>query len=78
MTRLVRKVVDWVVGLTLILLGILGGFIPFLPGWVLVFAGLAVLSSHNRYAHAIHLWMKERGKRIGRWVAEKRGEGEGG
>jgi uncharacterized protein YqgC (DUF456 family) len=76
-TPVVRKVVDWVVGLTLILLGMLGGLIPFLPGWVLVFAGLAVLSSHNRYAHAIHVWMKERGRKMKEWVADKRDQREG-
>ena len=76
MNTLARKVVDWIVGLTLIALGILGGFVPFLPGWVAVFAGLAVLSSHSRLAHAIHSRMKERGQQIGRWIRAKRSEDE--
>lgn len=52
MTPRVRKIVDWVVGLLLIVIGLVGGPVPFFQGWVFVLAGLAVLSSHNRYAKA--------------------------
>lgn len=62
--RRVRKVLDWVAGLALILLGIIGGAIPFFPGWVCVVAGLAVLSSHSRWAHAIHVRMVQLGRTI--------------
>jgi uncharacterized protein YqgC (DUF456 family) len=72
LTRLARKVMDWILGLGLIALGILGGFIPFLPGWVLVVAGLAVLSSHSRWAHAIHVRLRDTGHRALRWIGAHR------
>lgn len=67
MTTRIRKVVDWIVGLTLIAVGIIGGFIPVMQGWIFVLAGLAVLSSHSTIAHGIH----ERVKTWGRQVKEK-------
>jgi uncharacterized membrane protein YbaN (DUF454 family) len=63
----VRKIVDWVVGLTLIGIGILGGFVPVLQGWVFIVAGLAVLSSHSRWARAVY----ERIKKVGRSVKDR-------
>jgi uncharacterized membrane protein YbaN (DUF454 family) len=71
-TGFVRKVIDWIVGLTLIAIGIIGGFIPLLPGWVFVFAGLAVLSSHSRLAQRIHLRMKERGRQLAGWIQTRK------
>ncbi len=68
MTSRVRKVVDWVVGLTLILIGLAGGPVPFFQGWVFVLAGLAVLSSHNRYAKAV----LDRVKALARKLRRKR------
>jgi uncharacterized membrane protein YbaN (DUF454 family) len=64
LNRSVRKAIDWVVGLALILLGVIGGFIPFLPGWVFVVAGLAVLSSHSRWAHALHVRFQALGRAV--------------
>lgn len=49
----IRKIVDWVVGLTLIVIGVIGGFVPILQGWVFILAGLAVLASHSRWARAL-------------------------
>lgn len=66
MNRL-RKIFDWTIGLTLILCGVLSGFVPFLPGWVLILAGLAVLSSHSKLAHALN----ERFKAVGRRVRDR-------
>ncbi len=63
-----RKVVDWVVGVTLILAGIVMGFVPILQGWVFILAGLAVLSSHSRWAARVH----ERVKRIGSRLRARR------
>ena len=65
--RPVRKAVDWVLGLSLIAAGVVLGFVPVLQGWVLVLAGLAVLSSHSRLAHALF----ERAKGIGRVVKDR-------
>lgn len=48
-----RRILDWTLGLSLIGAGVVGGFVPILQGWVLILAGLAVLSSHSRWARAI-------------------------
>jgi uncharacterized membrane protein YbaN (DUF454 family) len=48
-----RTVADWVIGLSLIALGVVGGFVPVLQGWVFIVAGLAVLSSHSRVARGV-------------------------
>jgi len=57
-----QLVFDWITGLSLIAIGVVGGFVPILQGWVFVLAGLAVLSNHSRLAHR---WF-ERVKRMGR------------
>jgi uncharacterized membrane protein YbaN (DUF454 family) len=67
-----RVVVDWIVGLTLVLVGIIGGFIPILQGWVFVLAGLAVLSSHSRWARAILNSLKAAGRKLRRQDGESR------
>lgn len=67
----VRKIVDWAVGLTLIAIGIVGGFIPILQGWVFILAGLAVLSSHSRWAKAILDRVKETGRDVREKVSER-------
>ena len=45
-------------GILLILVGIAGLFLPILQGWLLILAGLAVLSPHSRRAKAILTWLK--------------------
>ena len=62
-----RKIADWVIGLTLIALGIAGGFIPVFQGWPLILAGLAILSSHSRFARAA----LDRIKRVARGVRDR-------
>ncbi len=71
-----RRAVDWVVGLTLIFLGLLGGLVPVLQGWVFVLAGLAVLSSHSRWARELLerlklLWRRVRARATGRSVGDR-------
>ncbi len=44
----VRVTVDWIVGCTLLLIGLLGFILPILQGWIFILAGLAVLGSHSR------------------------------
>jgi uncharacterized membrane protein YbaN (DUF454 family) len=61
-----------VVGLTLIAMGIVGGFVPILQGWVLILAGLAVLSSHSRWARAILDRLKGYGRQLRDKVSERR------
>lgn len=67
MTSRLRKFVDWTVGLVLIGIGIIGGFVPILQGWVFILAGLAVLSSHSVWAK----WIHERVRKVGRDVRER-------
>ena len=66
-----RKLFDWVVGLALIGIGIIGGFVPIFQGWVFILAGLAVLSSHSRWARAIYEPLKARIKRVRHGVRER-------
>ena len=71
--RPIRRIVDWVLGLTLIGVGIVGGFVPILQGWVFIVAGLAVLSSHSRWARAILDRVKNLGRKLRTKVSERRG-----
>jgi uncharacterized membrane protein YbaN (DUF454 family) len=70
--RPVRRIIDWILGLTLIGLGIVGGFVPVLQGWVLILAGLAVLSSHSRWARAILDRLKGLGRKLRTKIGERR------
>jgi uncharacterized protein YqgC (DUF456 family) len=45
-----RKVFDWIVGVSLLLLGIVGLVLPGLQGILFILAGLAILSSHSALA----------------------------
>ena len=47
-------------GTVLILLGIVGLFLPILQGWLMILAGLALLSPHSKWAHSIMTWLKAR------------------
>lgn len=62
-----RVAFDGVVGLALIAIGVISGFVPILQGWVFVLAGLAVLSKHSRLARRLFEWVRRMGR-----VAKKR------
>ncbi len=62
-----RVIADWVIGLTLIAVGVAAGFIPVIQGWPFVLAGLAILSSHSRLARAL----LDRVRRAGRWIKRR-------
>ena len=57
-----RVVFDWVVGLTLITVGVISGFVPIIQGWIFVLAGLAVLSKHSRFARRWFERLKDAGR----------------
>ena len=59
------KIVSISAGSILILLGIVGLFLPILQGWLMILAGLALLSPHSKCAHSIMTWLKAK-LRIGR------------
>ena len=71
-TSRTRKIVDWTLGLSLIAIGIIGGFIPVFQGWVAILAGLAILSSHSRWARALYDRVKGAGRKIRDKVRERR------
>jgi len=62
-----RVAFDWIVGIVLIVIGVIGGFVPILQGWVFVLAGLAILSKHSRLARRCF----ERVRQAGRDAKEK-------
>lgn len=70
----VRKIVDWTVGLALIGIGIFLS-LPFVPGpgILTIVAGLAVLSSHSRWAHALYSRVKHLGRTVRDRVVHHRG-----
>lgn len=57
-----RVVFDWVAGLVLIAIGVIGGFVPIFQGWVFVLAGLAVLSKHSRLARRWFTRVRQMGR----------------
>ena len=59
-----RKLFDWVAGISLILLGIVGLFLPVLQGILFIFAGLAILSSHSPLARRIQDTLTARLRRV--------------
>jgi uncharacterized protein YqgC (DUF456 family) len=59
-----RKIVDWIAGVGLILLGIAGLVLPILPGVLLIIAGLAILSSHSELVRRVHTPMMSRARRV--------------
>ncbi len=59
-----RKLFDWIAGISLIVLGIVGLFLPVLQGILFIFAGLAILSSHSPLARRIQDALKARLRRV--------------
>lgn len=50
------------IGLLLIVLGVIGGFIPILQGWVFVLAGLTLMAPESRCARRLLDWAKTKAK----------------
>jgi uncharacterized protein (TIGR02611 family) len=48
-----KRLVITIVGVVLLVLGLAGIVLPFLPGWLLIFAGLAVLSTEYVWAERL-------------------------
>ena len=70
-----RKAFDWIAGLSLILLGIVGLFVPVLQGILFIFAGLAILASHSPLARRIQDTLKARIKGVRDRVLKRRRDG---
>jgi len=41
-----KKIIEIIVGIFLVIIGLVGGVIPILPGWILGIPGLILLSKH--------------------------------
>jgi len=59
-----RRIFDWIAGISLIVLGIIGLVVPVLQGVLLILAGLAILSSHSVLARRVLDWSKARARRL--------------
>jgi hypothetical protein len=51
-------------GSALLILGVIGGFIPVLQGWVFVLAGLSVLSQESARARMLLELIRDRARRF--------------
>ena len=57
-----RKIVEIILGIILVVIGFIGGFIPILQGWMIAVPGLLLLSKHfspvkrivNKFKSKIH------------------------
>ena len=67
-----RVVFDWIAGISLLVIGVIGGFLPIFQGWVFILAGLAVLSSHSRWARAIYERIKGAGRKVRDRIRQRR------
>jgi len=74
----IRKALDWFVGSALILLGIVGGLVPVLQGWIFILAGLAVLSSHSRWARELLRRFQQLGRSVRQSVWSRRADSDNG
>jgi uncharacterized protein YqgC (DUF456 family) len=68
--RKARVVFDWILGLTLLAIGVAGLVLPILQGWVFILAGRAVLSSHSVWARTALDWLKQKGRAVKTRVVE--------
>ncbi len=66
MKRQVERVARIVGGSVLLIIGVIGGFIPVLQGWIFVIAGLTLLAPESRRARRALDWAKSKVKREGK------------
>ena len=69
-----RKLFDWIAGVSLLVLGIVGLVLPGLQGILLILAGLAILSSHSALARRLLEWLKAHVRRVRDRVLRRGGE----
>ena len=69
-----RKVFDWVAGVSLLVLGLVGLVLPGLQGILLILAGLALLSSHSERARRVQDWLKSHLRKARDRVIKGRGK----
>jgi uncharacterized membrane protein YbaN (DUF454 family) len=67
-----RVIFDWILGITLLAIGVVGFVLPLLQGWIFVLAGLAVLSTHSRHARIAMEWIKSKARKVRDRVGNRR------
>jgi hypothetical protein len=60
-----RKVIRLTIGITLCVIGFIGGFIPILQGWIFMIPGLIILSEFFPPVRRLLNWAKARAKKAG-------------
>lgn len=68
-----RKTFEITAGIILVVLGLIGGLIPVLQGWMFGVPGLILLAKHFKWARNLLQWVKSKW-RGARDVAESRPE----
>ena len=59
-----KIVIRKVIGITLIIIGVISGFIPIIQGWVFILAGLALLGIKKKH-------IKKGVKKVKNWLKKK-------
>jgi len=60
-----RKTLRIGLGITLVIIGIIGGFIPILQGWMFMIPGLIILSDYFPPVKRLLNWAKKRARKAG-------------
>lgn len=69
-----RTLIRWILGVSLIAIGIVGLFLPFIQGIACIVAGVAVLGCSLAYVQRALAWLEPRapfGKPIVHWCRER-------
>lgn len=69
--RVTYRVVIGVAGFATILLGVLLLVLPG-PGWLLIFAGLALLGLEFNFAHRLNVWLKSKFVKVWHKISKKK------
>jgi sulfite exporter TauE/SafE len=67
-----RKIAEITLGIILVIIGLIGGLIPVLQGWMFGIPGLILLAKHFKWAKSILEWAKKK------WDGAKAGGPAGG
>lgn len=56
----IRKILRLFLGLLLVIVGIIGGFVPILQGWMFLIPGLIILADYFPPIHRLVEWAKRK------------------
>ena len=60
-------------GVVLIIIGIIGAFVPIMPTWIFVIPGLAMIGDYFPPARRLHLYVVKKAEQGTDWAKEKAG-----